>query len=74
MQKSASYIARFPMCDPSRDGAYLEEDEPKGGGNSEQDEYSSGDSSTKLNHKENKCLKREREREEGREGGREKGG
>ena len=52
-------IGRFLTCDPSRDGVYLEEDEPKGRGNSEQDEYGSGDSSTKLNHKENKCLKRE---------------
>ena len=47
---------------------YFEEDEPKGGCDSEQDEYGSGDSGTKLNQKENKCLKREGGREGGREG------
>jgi hypothetical protein len=37
---------------------YLVEDEPKSRGDSEQDKYGSGDASTKLNQKENKCLKR----------------
>ena len=42
---------------------YLEEDEPKSRGYSKQEKYGSGDTSTKFNHKENKCLERKRKRE-----------